>query len=423
MRPVLIADDHVAGFFFREQISPGPLVVDLPHLPLPVQRDPEPAVLKPALRDVEPGRTVLRRRSLLRPEGPVSLRRHVLRAEDPAVFRFLGWKAAISVPYGTCIRPRRHPEAHDPRSLKGIGIEHSQRAGRRADPVRQKLKVRGLHVPILLKQREILTLRVLVDLMNRGTGQNIVELIPQQRDPLPVKRLLRIGRARQMRRHHRIRLGVLQRELRAPVPLLVPRHRGVRAAVILKIQLAPPDRKSLRSRGLPVEILEKRPRGRHLRPRKARNPLRHPPLVLKLAAGRAAAPVAVAETAEHLIVQVLVVVARPRALHLGRIQEAVVSREMPGLRPVLLRRPVVVAGRDEMREPPRAVDAFPEKRIDGHHVRLVPRNLRGHEIPDAAELHDLRQCRGIAEHVRQPENLAVLPELLPEKTLSVEKLP
>ena len=95
---------------------------------------------------------------------------------------------------------------------------------------------------------------------------------------------------------------------------------------------------------------------------------------------------------------------------------------MLGLESALDRGLLVISCRDEVCKPPRPVYAFPEKRIDGHHVRLVPRNLRGHEIPHARQLHNLRKCSRITENIREPQNLAVLSELAAEESLSIENL-
>ena len=69
-----------------------------------------------------------------------------------------------------------------------------------------------------------------------------------------------------------------------------------------------------------------------------------------------------------------------------------------------------------------AVDAPPDDGVVGHLVDLVPGQLGGHEVVDAALLHDLGQGAGVAEHVRQPQDAVVHAELLLEEPLAVDEL-
>ncbi len=69
------------------------------------------------------------------------------------------------------------------------------------------------------------------------------------------------------------------------------------------------------------------------------------------------------------------------------------------------------------------VDSFPQERIIRHFVKLIPINFCCHKITDAALLHDLRKRRGIAKHIRKPQDFVFLSKFLLKETDSVEKLP
>jgi len=69
------------------------------------------------------------------------------------------------------------------------------------------------------------------------------------------------------------------------------------------------------------------------------------------------------------------------------------------------------------------VDALPPEGVVREPVDGVPRELLGQEPPEAGQLHDLRQCGGVAEGVRQPDLRAVDAELLEEPLLAVQELP
>ena len=69
-----------------------------------------------------------------------------------------------------------------------------------------------------------------------------------------------------------------------------------------------------------------------------------------------------------------------------------------------------------------AVDTPPHHGVVGDLVDLVPGQLGGHKVVDAALLHDLGQGAGVAEHVRQPQDAVVHAELVLEKPLAVDEL-
>ena len=71
----------------------------------------------------------------------------------------------------------------------------------------------------------------------------------------------------------------------------------------------------------------------------------------------------------------------------------------------------------------RPVNAAPAEQVVGNGVELVPADFRSHEGIQAAKLHNLGQRPAVAEHIRQPEEVAFFPELLLDKTDAIQKLP
>ena len=141
------------------------------------------------------------------------------------------------------------------------------------------------------------------------------------------------------------------------------------------------------------------------------------PGVLRHRAGGAAAAVAVSAGEEDVVCELLLLVALPGADDRGGVQVAVVGGvvAVAGL--------VGILGGDEVGEDLRPVDALPPEGVHRQLVELVPGDLGGHEVVDAALAQDLRQGRGIAEDVGQPEDLVVLAELVAEELFAVEELP
>ncbi len=68
------------------------------------------------------------------------------------------------------------------------------------------------------------------------------------------------------------------------------------------------------------------------------------------------------------------------------------------------------------------VNPPPEHRVIRHFVKLIPRQLGRHKIINSALLHNLRQCAGVAKHIRQPEYPVVDAEFLFKKPLPVQEL-
>ena len=84
-------------------------------------------------------------------------------------------------------------------------------------------------------------------------------------------------------------------------------------------------------------------------------------------------------------------------------------------------RVVVVA---QMHQHPRAVDSLPAEGVVGERIAtvVVPEYLRSGEVLHPAATHDLRHCARVAEHVRQPQHLAVDAQFLLEEPLAVDEL-
>ena len=86
------------------------------------------------------------------------------------------------------------------------------------------------------------------------------------------------------------------------------------------------------------------------------------------------------------------------------------------------RRVVGVSGR-EMREDPRAIEAFPPKGVVRKSVRLVPGDLLGQEPPHPGQVCQLREGSRIPERVGQPDARAVVAEFVQEEPLTRDELP
>ena len=76
-----------------------------------------------------------------------------------------------------------------------------------------------------------------------------------------------------------------------------------------------------------------------------------------------------------------------------------------------------------MRQHTGAIDALPHKGIIRRKVIFAPAELSGHEIINAGQLHQLRQRRGVAKHVGQPEHPAAPAKFAFKKALSHQELP
>ena len=241
-------------------------------------------------------------------------------------------------------------------------------------------------------------LGVLVDEPDGRAGEDVVELLQEEELPQAVELLARVVAARDGREE----LGVVQRDLGAPVAALRARLGRVRAAVVLEVELAE-DRRALAR--LRLERLEELRRRGHPRPRQALQIARAEHR-LDHRARRPAAPVAVAVD-EHRGPRVLVILVCPGAL--AQLRDRALAR-------------VRVGGR-EVRQHLAAVDPLPDERVVLGPVEAVPRELLRQEPGDPALAHDLRELAVVAEDVGVPELRAAPAEPLLEVPLAVQELP
>ena len=382
-------------------------VVDGAEVPVFVQSDTVEGRCERAALQRE---GALRRRAVRGQQGLVALRRQAADIGHGALRRALhGEHAALAVAEGGAARVG---QADDVVALEAERVEHGHGpalAGQAAQPLAEQRVG-------LFAQGLVLRLRHLVHLVYRAAGQYVVELVGEHGLPHAVQLLPGIGQL--VLRHHGGQLQVHQQQLVLAVGALVAGHGGERAAVVLEIELALPGVEPgvvLHARFQFAEILAGELLA-HLR--YALDAALHALGHFQHLAGGAAAAVAVAKGHQDVVVDLLVLIALPAAHDGVRVQAAVVGGEK-----VLLHVLPHVNGGDEVREHLAAVDAAPDEGVVGDLVDLVPGQLGGHEIVDAAALHDLRQGAGIAEHVRQPEDAAVYAELILEKALAVHELP
>ena len=189
----------------------------------------------------------------------------------------------------------------------------------------------------------------------------------------------------------RPQLGLAQQVLAAAVALLDLRLGGVGAAVDLEVELAGPHRSPRRT---PPRRASKNAAGARPAPAATRqvggtaSPRQHP-------AGRAAAPVAVAERHQRAGRDALVAEVGRRVGQVGAGQVGVVGVD-----------------RREVGEHSGAVDALPPEGVVREGVGGVPRDLLGQEPPHPGQRHDLRQRGGVAERVGQPDLVGLDPEVL-----------
>jgi len=244
-----------------------------------------------------------------------------------------------------------------------------------------------------------------------------VELVEQ--DLLPALRQFsgRIRLAANQARPGGQHFGVLVEQLRASVVTLVAGHRGVGAAVVLKVKLADPALQP----GAVLEALERAVKvlpGRfHTHLRTARDACGHATAAFDHVLGRAAAAVTVPVGDQDLVVDLLFLVAVIAAHDRRGCQVTVVGAEKR-----LARVGRILGGRDEVRQDGGSVNPLPPEGVGRDLVVLVPVDLRRHEVVDAGLFHDLGQGRAVTEDIRQPENAVLGAELLPEKPLAVQEL-
>ncbi|MDQ0727986.1 hypothetical protein QFZ21_002986 [Microbacterium sp. W4I20] len=228
-----------------------------------------------------------------------------------------------------------------------------------------------------------------------------MELVQQHDLPEPVEFVLGVRGSRAHGIRRRPQLGLDERVLGPAVQRLGGVLAGQGSAVQFEVELADPDG-GVRQLGLGGVEEDVRMLPHDLRAAlEVREALR---LACHLA-GRAAAPVTPAHGCDRPG-------AEPVLLEL--------TRGLRDLHAAQLR--VVGVHRREVREHLRAVDALPLEGVVREHVLLVPRDLLREEPLETGTAHQLRQSRGIAEAVGQPDALRADAELALEEPLAVREL-
>src|SRR5690606_25756787 len=241
---------------------------------------------------------------------------------------------------------------------------------------------------------------VLVNLVDRGPGQDVVELVVEQVLPLRVERLDR-DLAPAQRRQRGEGLGLDEPVLALPHELLGPRLGGEGCAVQLEVQLADVRRDAF-DREAGEEVLDLA----HLEAREHREVL-DALVLLEHVLAWAASAVAPAEGEQGLVVPALAGEVLPGVVGGDRLNQAVVTAFG------------IVEG---VRQDLAAVDALPHEEVVREGVCLAPGHLDGEEVLDAATEQDLRHGGGEAEDVRQPCRRVTDAEGALEVALAVEEL-
>ena len=244
-----------------------------------------------------------------------------------------------------------------------------------------------------------------------------MELVEEDALPALVDDLLRIGFTVEQAIHFAEQLHVLIQEFTLAVVALVERVGGVGAAVELQIELTHPFGQLGIVFGAFFHAVQKVARELDLGVRHAGEALLQPAMGLNMFLHRTAAAVAVTEGDDDFVVQVLLLIAVPRALDIIRFEH----RRVGGVRPGRFALAVTLR-REKVREDLGGINAAPQEGVAGQHIVFVPADLGGDKLIHAALAQDLRQRGGIAEHVGQPEHLAVNAEFLLKKAFAEEHL-
>ena len=192
--------------------------------------------------------------------------------------------------------------------------------------------------------------------------------------------------------------------------------------MIFQIQLARPQRQCILSLCFLFQMSEERQRRAYLRLRAAGNSLRNALLIFQHVPGSSPAPVSKSVTDQRTVVQPLLTVTFPGSLDLGGIQIPVIGGKV--FRPFFLLngRRVVIFGTDKMGQDPCAVYSLPQESIIRHPVGFIPADFCGHKVTDSTFFHNLGKRGGITEHIRQPQDLIIHAELLPEESFPIQEL-
>ncbi len=262
---------------------------------------------------------------------------------------------------------------------------------------------------------------ILVNLADRGTGNNVVELVRQNVLPSLCQFLLP-GKANIPRkdcRHRRQPLRPAVQKLHFPVHALIVSLAGVSPSVVLQVQLAVPGVDILlRVFHRVVKPAEVFAGCGHFQIGKPRNFFNSSP-VLQHIPVHAAAPVAVSKGNQQILIHLLFAVGVPDALHRSGRNHAVI-----GIKPGVPLPPGLRCG-DKVGQ---NLASLPFESIVRHTVILVPAYLCGHKGADSGFLQNLRKRPGIAEHIGQPQKFHVLVKLFLYKSaanqnLSCERFP
>ena len=150
--------------------------------------------------------------------------------------------------------------------------------------------------------------------------------------------------------------------------------------------------------------------------RQSGNALFHPPGGFEHISGLTAAAVTVSVRDKNIVVDFLLLITLPSADQRIRMKHAIVGGKE------ILNRLANAKSSNQMGQDFCSVNAPPQESIVGHLIELVPGQLGGHKILNPADLHDLRQCAGIAEYVRKPEDPIIHAEFFPKESLAVKEL-
>ncbi len=260
----------------------------------------------------------------------------------------------------------------------------------------------------------VVDVALIVDRLDRGAGDDIMELIGEDYFPSAAEICLGEGCTEQDAIERGESLGALVEQLGPAVVALVLCDRGVGAAMVLQIELAAP-------RGnLPVHhaLLHAAQEVAN----KSGSCIGDPGDALFLAfdhfdllGGGTSAAVTVAVGDHYLVREHFLLVAIVGADHHARICGANVGTAVCGKLAQISRGQEV--GIDRC-----AVDALPAEGVVGHGVGVVPADLGGHEPIHSRFAQDLRECGRVAEYVGEPEHAAVHAEFLAEEALAVDDL-
>ena len=236
-----------------------------------------------------------------------------------------------------------------------------------------------------------------VDPRDRGSGQDVVELLGEHLPP----QLVDVGRdpAR-----GRPQLDLAEQLLASAVAELGADLARQRAAVGLEVQLAAPHGHGRAEMDLALDVVEELRRRTDLDPWRAVE-VGQPACTFEHLARRTTAAVAVAERHQRPVAPPVLGEVLDRVRAFGR-------RDLG----------VVRVDRREVGEDPGAVEAFPPERVVGEPVLLVPRQLLRHEACHPAGREHLWQAGRVAEHVGDPHLGAAPPEVLLEVALAVHDL-